>query len=183
MPFPNANEMRGRIRDELVERLTHRTDAGARVSASRARNIWRQGLPAIVVYPVRQDWKVETQGPREYAVNMTLAVEIYVEETDSGPADDQVDAIMGQVLSVVFADPSLGLPDVDLLPTSDDASFGERTKKKLGSAVQTFDVHYIVKAPEGELGELGDFATAHVEHEQPPVDGPPRDAVDHVAIP
>lgn len=173
---------RSEIRAQLKARLLNRTDAGSRISTSRARAIWRDGLPAIVIYTSRQDWTVQTEGPREYAVHCQLTVELYVNETVGGPADDEIDALMQRVRDLIAIDRSLGIDGVDVIPISDEADFTEKAQKKLGAATMSFDAFYIEAAPEGELGELGNFEKLHTEAELPPIVGE-RDGVTDQTLP
>jgi len=171
---------RALIRQNLVALLLGQTAAGQRVSSSRARAVWRQGLPAILVYSLREEWAEHAQSPRIYRVATTVALELFVEETATGPADDQLDALGAEVLAVLFRYPSLGLDDCELRPATYDADFGSG-KKRIGAGRITCEVVHYVEAPEGDPALVGDFLTAHFEHRLQPDDGQ-VDAVDDVTL-
>jgi len=173
---------RQEIRKAIVKLLIGATDAGTRVGDSRARAVWREGLPAIQVYTARADWEVFSAAGPEYRVRLQVAIEIYVEESASGPADEQVDTIADQVLAVLLKYPTLRGAAADGKPISEETDF-DAAKKKLGAARVLWEAQYFVRAPEGEPGELGEFEKVHTEWHLEPRQDDEIDAVDLRTIP
>lgn len=170
---------RAEIRDAVVELLKGHTSAGLRVGKSRARPVWRQGLPALQVYTSSEEFSISVEAPREYKVETDVAVELFVEETVDGPADDLVDALAREVFLVLSSDPTLQIDQLQLVPISFRTDFAASVKKPLGGARFLWRAIHYTDAPEGELGEMGLFVQAHVETDQAPVDGT-REAIDDV---
>lgn len=169
------------IRERLVELLVGQTDAGARVSASRAKPQWREAVPAIVVYTPREEFEQRTAAPLVFDMTSTIAVEFIVEENAGGPADDVLDTLKRQVLAVVFADRSLGLHEVKLRPLTFETGFAQKGARRAGGGRLTFEASWLLDAPEGDPGATGKFLALHVEHDLAPPDGA-IEAVDDQAL-
>lgn len=170
---------REEIRVAVVEFLKGATDAGLRVSSSRARPAWREGLPAISVYTPREEWEVSIEAPREYRVQTDVAVEIFVEESVDGLPDELLDRLEVQVFAVLSKNPTLEIDQLQIVPVSSASDFGAQKKHPLGGERFLWRATHYRQAPEGEPGELGLFERAHVEHDLAPVDGT-REALDDV---
>jgi len=173
---------RDAIRDAIVELLiAEDTLAGARVTGSRSRKIWDGALPAIGVYTPRETFAIHTAAPRVYKVTTTVEVDIYAEETAQNNPDKVLDEIERGVFRAMSRDVTLGLGDLEIVPTAFAAQFGSGTKRPLGGSTSTFEAVHFREAPEGELGEMGRFETAHVEIDLPPADGI-AESVDDIEI-
>lgn len=170
---------RDEIRLAVVEFLKGATDAGLRVSPSRARAAWEQGLPAIAVYTKRERFEISVESPREYMVETDVVVDLFVTTTATGPADDELDRLSKQVFRALTVDPTLGLDQFKIRPADSSTDFGIEGKRKLGGDSFVWRATHYRLAPEGEDGELGDFRTLHVENDLEPADGK-VDAVDDV---
>lgn len=162
---------RQEIREAAVELLLGQTPAGSRVSSSRARPSWREGLPAITVYTPREEWEVSIDSPREYRVRTDLVVEIVVEGSADGVPDEDLDAIAVAVFGVFSKAPTLDLENLILEPVSSSSSFSAEGKRPLGSERFVWRATHYREAPEEEPGELGNFELAHLEHDLAPTDG------------
>jgi hypothetical protein len=161
---------RAEIRLAVAELLKGRTNAGTRVASSRATPVWKQGLPAIAVYTGRDEYEISVEAPREYQVRTEVAVELFVEETTAGLPDELIDLLEAQVFAVLTSDPTLGIDQFVLEPVSFATDFNANAKRPLGGARFLWRATHYREAPEGELGEMGLFETAHVETDLAPAD-------------
>ncbi len=162
---------RREIREATVELLLGQTAAGTRVSSSRARPSWSEGLPAILVYTPREDWEVSVDSPREYRVRTDVAVELLVEKSAAGVPDELLDELADQVFAVLSKNPTLDLDGLTIVPVSSASDFAEGAKRPLGGERFLWRATHYREAPEEEPGELGIFETAHIEHDLAPPDG------------
>lgn len=170
---------RAEIRQTVAALLKGNTNAGPRVAASRATMVWKQGLPAIAVYTARDEYEISVEAPREYQVQTDVAIELFVEETAGGVADDLLDELEDQVFRLLTNDETLGIDQFKIRPVSFASDFTAEAKRPSGGARFLWRATHYREAPEGELGEMGRFETAHIEHDLAPKDGE-LDAVDDV---
>lgn len=95
------SSVRKSIRNNLVDDLKGKTDAGTRVYPNRVKPAWQSELPIILVYTRTEDVSVFAEsGPREYQRDLTLSVEIILEGGDD--IDDDLDVVAEQVESAVY---------------------------------------------------------------------------------
>lgn len=169
------------IRQTLVELLLGQTAAGTRVGSSRAKPVWRENLPALQVYVAREDAEEYNQAPLEYRVRTSVAIELFVEESAAGPADDKLDDLIAEVLAVLWKNPTLGIKDCDHRLETIETDFEGKGRTRLGGGRITLAVRHYLAAPEEEEGELGRYELLHAETDLAPPDGR-RESIDDVDV-
>lgn len=172
---------RTEIREAVVALLKDSTDALDRVSSSRARRVWTEGLPAIVVYTPREEFEESIQSPREYRVRTDVVVEIIVEGSAESVPDELLDTVSDQVWEILTRTPTLCLDNLELEPVSNGTTFEANAKKPLASERFTWRATHYREAPEGEPGEPGLFQKLHAEQDLAPTDGD-LEAIDDVTL-
>ena len=164
------------LRKEAQRLLVNRTIALDRVSTNRAEKIWEKGVPAISIYTRRDEFEILTDAPREYDREAALAFEVWVDEIDGLPIDDQLDDMGEQMEGILI--PKLVLPDCPIvldvtktLPVGWEFDFDATGKKLRGAARLTILYVYRQSVDESDPARMNPLRTLGVDWDFPPPDG------------
>lgn len=152
---------RSNIRKSVVEMLRDRTDCADRVFSNRARQLWPEELPAIMVYTRTENVSEFGSAPRTLRRNLRLAVEVVAKADDD--LDDELDRIADQVESLIQSDDTLGGIVSDIVIQDSEMSLAGQGETLFGSVVMTFQVVYFTEAVSND--ELVDFETLNVKYD------------------
>lgn len=173
------NVTRADIRRKFVELLTDRTDVAERVFQNRARQLWPEELPAILVYSRNENITEFESAPRSVQRELRMAVEIVAKADEA--VDDQLDAIAEQVEAIIQADDTLGGTVSDCLISDVEMGVAGEGETVFGSAILTFRVVYfreVVAQPD----ELGDLETVNIQYDLQNSDVATIEAEDRINI-
>lgn len=147
---------RSEVRNKIVERLRDQTDAAERVFSNRARQLWPEELPAILVYTRNETATDFGSAPRSLQRELRMAVEVVAKADEQ--LDDQLDLIAQQVEDRLLGDDTLGGICSDIILTDTEMSISGEGDTLFGSAVLNFRVLYhtdvVVKDERAELADL-----------------------------
>lgn len=177
------------IRDKVKALLTTPAIAqvGARVYTNRMRKVYPEELPCIVIYSKSESAEINVAGPREYKRTMKLAVEIidkYGDPSDTtleDSVDDRLDEIAAQVEQRLYRNETLDGEVSDLLFSDIETDFVVEGEQPVGAMRLTFDVEFIIEAPDTQPN-LDAFEIAHVEILTQPDAGQEK-TVDDIELP
>jgi hypothetical protein len=169
-------QIRAAIRNCLIDR----TAAESRVSTNRADQVWREGLPAIVIYTRSQTDERDQQAPPSYKRTAKVVIDLLLQEASGLPLDDQADDLAEEVESLLFFDPSLGLknPDGswllnDAQQVSSDMVTQDGGETLIAGLRITWEFQYFQDATPGDPGDLAPFKQAHTDFSLDPSETPP----------
>ena len=148
------------IREAMVQLLTGIEGIGDRVFESRARRLFPEELPAILVYTKSETAEIWVQGAREYKRTMKLAIEVLAKADEN--VDDTIDDLCQEIEQRIFRKETLDGVTSDVKYSDTDIDFEPDAETPICAARLTFDCEYYTEAPEEQFG-LDDFETAHVE--------------------
>lgn len=145
---------RADVRRKIVERLKDRTEAAERVFSNRARQLWPEELPAIMVYTRSETSKDFGSAPRSLERELRMAVEIVAKADEN--LDDELDTIAQQVEDRILGDDTLGGICSDIILTDTEMAVSGEGDTLFGSAVLTFRVvyHTEVYVKDAEITDL-----------------------------
>lgn len=168
------------IRAAIKAQLVDRTAAGPRVSTNRADQVWREGLPAIVIYTRSQKDERDQQTPPSYTRTPQVIVDLLLEDGNGLPLDDVADDLTEEVEQLLFFNPTLGLKNEDGSPLLNDAQqissemITEAGGETLIAGVRlTWEYEYFQDATPGDPGDLAPFKVAHTDFSLDPSEQPP----------
>lgn len=102
------------VTERLRTILLNKTDAGSRVWRNLGESVWREELPAIVIYSRSENIELFNQAPREYKRELEVSIEIMAEGPDEpNDADgvllqNKLDILAEQVELEINRDDTLG---------------------------------------------------------------------------
>lgn len=145
---------RAEIRKRVVETLRDRTDVADRVFSNRARQLWPEELPAIMVYTRTESASEFGSAPRTLKREIRLAVEVVAKADED--LDDELDRISEQVEALIGSDDTLGGTVADVVIQDLEMSLSGQGETVFGSSVMTFRVTYFreIVADSSELPNL-----------------------------
>lgn len=151
---------RSEIRKKLVAILKDNTECADRVFANRARQLWPEELPAILIYTRTETSTEFESSPRSLKRDLRIAIEV-VSKADED-VDDELDRISQQVENLIHADDTLQETVSDCLLSDVEMSVAGQGETVFGSAVMTFRVIYITEAV-ASSEDLPDLETVNVK--------------------
>jgi hypothetical protein len=131
---------RANVRRKLVELLKDKTDAADRVFQNRARQLWPEELPAILVYSRSETAREFDTAPRSIERELQIAVEIVAAADEE--LDETLDALAEQVERRLMGDDTLGNLCSDIILTGTEMSISGEGETLFGSAILNFRVLY-----------------------------------------
>lgn len=141
------------VRQKIVELLTDKTEAAERVYPNRARQLWPEELPAILVYSRNETATEFGSAPRSLRRELRVAVEIVAKADDK--LDDDIDSIAQQVESRLLGDDTLGGICSDITLSDTEMTINAEGETLFGTAVLTFRVTYFSEVfVEAEITDL-----------------------------
>lgn len=154
------SHQRQEIRDKVVELLTGIAEVNERVFPNRARRLFEEELPAILVYTKSETGEIGVQAPREYKRTLKLAIEIVAKADED--LDNDLDDIAKEIETRLFRNETLDGLVSDVQYSDTEIEFEPEAQVPVGAARLTFDVEYWTEAPD-EIPDLDDFEKAHIE--------------------
>lgn len=160
------------IRDAVVERLkAASTSADSRVFANRALPLFKNELPAILVYLSSEPSEISIEAPREYRRNLQLTLELVAQNNSEGGLDDALDELAEQVERVMFEDETFGGLVSDTILGETTAEIIEEGEKPVGAVKISFSMPYFQQIPAEPTYPLDPFKTANTKIDMAPKDG------------
>lgn len=184
---------RKQIRAAVKTLLTGISGVGSNVFANRAKKLFPEELPAIIIFAKDEPAEKFAESPREMKRTLRLVVEITKRIEEKSPSDttpddafdakldDELDDICEEVEQRMFNNTTLNNLASDVLLNNTEIDHGIDGDREIAVAKITFDVEYYTYAP-AETSGLDDFEKAHMEWT---VEGGnnPAPAVDEVELP
>lgn len=152
------------IRDKVITILTgiEYNSVPLNIYKTRAVPFWEVQLPAIAVYCIDEVSDDEDTAPRYYDRDLTLSVQIVVQEIAAEVPEDVIEFIAEQVEARMDIDPTLG--NLDKVNDSSLKTTQIRSKddgkKLIFSCIMNYNIEYKTPAPEYVAADLDDFVTA-----------------------
>lgn len=153
------------IRKKVAELLAGATNAGASVFASRARAVFANELPAILVYSREETVTIYNASPRELQHVLTLVIEIAA--TADEELDDLLDDIAQQVIDRLNEYQTLDGTASDRVLTGSQLQIVGEGENQHGACALTYEVTYYTFDVATGLVEpnlITPFETATVTH-------------------
>lgn len=169
------------IRKAVIQRLKDaNTACGQRVFGNRARQIFQNELPCLLVYTQKEPVEISVQGPREYKRSLQVAVEIVAKADDD--LDDSIDDIAEQVEAAIFTDETFGDLASDTILGDTDIDIIDDGEKPIGAAKILLTIPYYQRLPELVPADMDDFKTATMVVDVAPGDGQ-VESTDSITLP
>ena len=145
------------IRRQVIAMLQGNTDAEDRIFPNRVLPLWVKELPAICVYTLDDDPKIEFEAPRTLKHALDLVVDLTIMHEEG--ADDVLDGLCKQVESAMMQDDTIGGTAIDCILGSTKITISSEGQQQVLSAKISFDVSYRSEWPEEITGPnaLTDF--------------------------
>ncbi len=134
----------------------------SRIYTNRAKKLWPNELPAILIYTRSEASEIGVAAPRAYKRIMKLAIEIVCKGAEESNFDDTIDTISEDVEQRIFRNETLNGLVSDILLSDTEMDYVMEGDQPIGAAVLTFNVEYWTDAPI-EQPDLDDFTTVHSE--------------------
>lgn len=171
---------RNTIVDKIAEMLTGETGAGSKVYTDRARTIWPEKLPVVLVYADDETAEIINESPREYEKSLDVSVVVAISQDENW--QDTLGDYSAKIETILLTDTSLSgvVADLILERTSfDRVQIGE-------SVVATMRVDlvatYYQYLPAGLPDDATDFNGADVDWDTEEQDGS-LEAEDTIELP
>lgn len=147
--------IRAAIRDRIQ---SGRTAAGERVSTNRGSKVWSDGLPAIVIHTLSEEFTEDDNLPT-YRRKPQVVIDLLLQELSGLPLDDDCDDLQEEVERLMFRDPrlskELGLGVIKFArPVRWDTIVQEGSENLIAGARWTWEYEFFQEEPEGDMGEL-----------------------------
>lgn len=152
---------RAEIRQKIVELIAGKTQAEDRVFSNRARRIWPEECPLIVVYSKTETVQEFEKSPRSLKRELQIAIECIAKADEN--IDDTLDEIAQEVETALGSDESLGNLCADIILEQTEMNLSGDGETVFGAAILTYQVTYITELVEqdGNLEPLEGFNVAY----------------------
>ena len=137
---------RKEIRKKIAEILKGKTDAENRVFPNRVIPVGVEELPAILIYPVNEDYTILRKDPNiTHRRDLNLAIQILAQDSDEESLSDIIDDIDEQIEEVISNSDKLDELVHDINIDTGQAGFSGEGEKPEGSWTARYNVTYIKK--------------------------------------
>lgn len=163
--------IRKQIRDAVIAKLVAANIVGndakgnPRVYSNRARKIYQNELPALLVYTNKETAEVSNEAPREYKRSPEIAVEMIVVANASGNSglDDEIDALSVLIEAAIMNDETQGGLCEDTIIGDTELDIIEDGEQPLGAGKIIFTMPYYQYIPQVDTSTFPNLTTADVK--------------------
>lgn len=166
------------IRQRVMELLFDKTEALDRVFPNRARQLWPEELPAILVYTRSENVTEFDHAPRSLKRDLRLAVEVVAKADEQ--LDDQLDEIARQVEDALLGEDTLGGVCSDCLLSDVELALTGEGETLWGTLLMTFQITYFTEVKDSDV-ELANLERVNVDYRLN--EDEISDAVDTIELP
>ena len=155
------SEERAKVRKDLVTRLMGKTIAQNRVFASRAIDLPKDLLAAIIVTADRETaTSINLGGSPTFRHTLTVQIEAIVAETKNMALDDRADSLATQIETVLLTDPEWVKKFEKISFESHELAYREEGERLKASVLMRLQLEYVL---EHDPAIADDFVTAQVD--------------------
>ncbi len=160
-----ADHIRKQIRNAVIAKLKSANIVGDRVFGNRARKIFRNECPCILIYTDKEPAEVANEAPREFKRDLQLAVEIIVagSASDDHDVDDQIDDLAVKVEEAMTDDETFGDLCADTVLGDTEMDIIEDGEKPIAAAKIVFSMPYFQYLPQKDFDDIDDLTSANVK--------------------
>lgn len=132
---------RANIRAAVKALLEDETDAGPNVYTNRETSLWQSELPAILIFTSEESSRHEAMNRQRYIRTLTLSIKVKLEE--SSTIDDDLDALLAEVETIIAANNGLGGTVLSTIQTGTEIRIDTEGENPVGVGELTFECQYI----------------------------------------
>lgn len=132
---------RSAIRAALKALLLDETDAGANVYTNRDASLWESETPAILISTSEESANPTTFRHNRYTRDLTFEIAVKVKTNDA--VDDELDALIAQVETIMLNNASISGTVLGTFQTNTELRYDTEGEVAIGVGVLRFTSKYI----------------------------------------
>lgn len=129
------------IRNAVQSLLLSHTSAGLNVFTNHTSKLWLSELPAILISTSHEPIIPESMQSKRYLRTLQLSIKVKVVSSET--VDDDLDALVGQIETIMAANPGLSGTVLGTIQTQTEIITDGGGESDLATATLTFESKYI----------------------------------------